>query len=140
MHTSLYRMKSKFRPARYILSYDADCGPCTRFRHSIDYLDRHDRMEFISLISADAKGLLDSIPPELRFNSFHLIFPDGSVSSGSEALLDVITILPGGKVSSVMISHFPGLKGFIRFIYGRLSKLHDGSSCSTNKRPNQTGN
>jgi predicted DCC family thiol-disulfide oxidoreductase YuxK len=125
-------MQSGFS-SKYILAYDADCGPCTRFRHIVDILDKYERIDFISLTKADQEGLLDKIPVEERYKSFHLIFPKGDAKSGSEALLELIAILPGGKFISPIISHFPGGKKAVRFIYKRFSMLHDRGSCSINE-------
>ena len=118
---------------RYILAYDADCGPCTRFRHIVDILDKYEKIEFISLTKADQEGLLDEIPAHKRYLSFHLIFPNGDAKSGSEALLELIVILPRGKIISPIINYFPGGKKAVGFIYKRFSRLHDRGSCSINE-------
>jgi len=68
-----------------ILAYDADCGPCTKFKRIVDILDKCERIDFISLTKADQEGLLDKIPVHQRFKSFHLIFPQGETKSGSDA-------------------------------------------------------
>jgi hypothetical protein len=65
--------------------------------------------------------------------SFHLIFPNEDTKSGSEALLELIAILPGGKIISPIIDYFPGGKRAIQFIYKRFSRLHDRGSCSINE-------
>ena len=39
--------------SRYILAYDADCGPCTRFAHIVNSLDKNEKIDFISLVVAD---------------------------------------------------------------------------------------
>jgi predicted DCC family thiol-disulfide oxidoreductase YuxK len=116
----------------YILAYDADCGSCTRFMHVVDFLDKYEKIDFISLTRADQQGLLDKISAPLRYKSFHLIFPDGETKSGSEALLDLITILPLGRVISLIINYFPGGKQIMRFIYNRFSRLHNTGSCNVN--------
>ena len=118
--------------SKYILAYDANCGPCTKFKHIVDILDKHERIDFISLTKADQEGLLDKIPVHQRYKSFHLIFPKGDAKSGSEALLDLIVILPGGKIISPIINYFPGGKKAVGFIYERFSRLHDRGSCSIN--------
>ena len=89
--------------SRYILAYDANCGPCTKFKRIVDILDKYERINFISLTKADQEGLLDKIPVDQRYKSFHLIFPKGDAESGSEALLELIVILPGGKIISPLI-------------------------------------
>lgn len=110
--------------------YDADCGPCTRFKNVVDILDKYEKIDFISLTEADQKGLLDKIPVPLRYKSFHLIFPNGEAKSGSDALLQLIAILPGGKRIYQIINYFPGGKQIVCFIYNSFSRLHDRGSCS----------
>ncbi|MFL6469446.1 MAG: thiol-disulfide oxidoreductase DCC family protein [Nitrososphaeraceae archaeon] len=124
-------MKAKSSLSRYILAYDTDCGSCTRFAHVVDSLDKSEIIDFISIILADQKGLLDRISPPLRYKSFHLIFPNGEVKSGSEALVELIAILPGRKIISPIVNYFPGAKPFVSFIYNRFSRLHDMGSCNT---------
>ncbi|HET7390349.1 MAG TPA: DCC1-like thiol-disulfide oxidoreductase family protein [Nitrososphaeraceae archaeon] len=119
--------------SKYILAYDANCGPCTKFKRIVDILDKYERIDFISLTKADQEGLLDKIPVRKCYRSFHLIFPKGDVKSGSEALLKLIAILPGGKILSPIINYFPGGKKAVQFIYKRLSRLHDRGSCSINE-------
>ena len=116
--------------SKYILAYDANCGSCTKFKRIVDILDKYERIDFISLTKADEEGLLDKIPVHQRYKSFHLIFPKGDAKSGSEALLELIAILPGGKIISPIINYFPGGKKAVQFIYKRFSRLHDRGSCS----------
>jgi predicted DCC family thiol-disulfide oxidoreductase YuxK len=119
--------------SNYILAYDANCGPCTKFKCIVGILDKYERIDFISLTKADQEGLLDKIPVRQRYKSFHLIFSKGDTKSGSEALLELIAILPGGKIISPIINYFPGGKKAIQFIYERFSRLHDRGSCSINE-------
>jgi predicted DCC family thiol-disulfide oxidoreductase YuxK len=122
-------MQAKSSSSKYILAYDADCGPCTRFAHVVNSLDKHEKIDFISLTIADQQGLLDGISAPLRYRSFHLISPNGEAKSGSEALLELISILPGSKIISPIINYFPGGKLIVRFIYNGFSRLHDRVSC-----------
>lgn len=113
----------------YVMVYDADCGPCTRFKGMINILDRHKRIDFIPLIEADRIGFLDQIPQSLRFKSFHLISPTGQLQSGEDAVIDLIELLPlGHTISKIIISVPYGIQ-LIKFIYSRFSRLHDRSSC-----------
>jgi len=124
-------MHAESLTSKYVLAYDADCGPCTKFSHAVDILDTYQKIYFIPLTIADKKGLLDKIPASSRYKSFHLILPNiGEVKSGSDALIELIAILPGGRVISPIINYFPGGKQIVHFIYTRLSRLHDRGSCS----------
>src|SRR5919206_2784086 len=125
-------MQAKSPSSKYILAYDADCGPCTRFAHLVNSLDKHEKIDFMSLTIADRERLLDRIPVTLRFGSFHLIAPNGETKSGAEGLLKLIAILPGGKVLSPIINYVPAGKMIVRFIYNRFSKLHERDSCRIN--------
>ncbi len=134
-------MQAESLPSRYILAYDADCGPCTRFSHAVDILDIYQKIDFISLTEADQKGLLDKIPASMRYKSFHLISPNReAVKSGSDALIKLIEILPGSTIISPIINYFPGGKQIVHFIYTKFSKLHDGASCRINKNKNNNNN
>ena len=115
--------------SNYLLVYDSDCGPCSRFKGMINILDRYKRIDFIPLIEADRIGFLDQIPQSLRFKSFHLISPKGQIQSGEDAVIDLIELLPvGHAISKIMISVPWGVQ-LIKFIYSRFSRLHDSSSC-----------
>ncbi|MGA8084284.1 MAG: hypothetical protein WB988_20720 [Candidatus Nitrosopolaris sp.] len=94
--------------------------------------DKYEKIDFISLTKADQERLLDKIPVEERYKSFHLILPKGETKSGCEALLELIAILPGGTIISPIINNFPGGKKAVRLIYKRFSRLHDTGSCSIN--------
>ena len=126
-------MQAKSSSSKYILAYDVDCGPCSRFAYIVNSFDKNEKIDFISLTVADQQGLLDGIPSPLRYRSFHLFSPNGEAKSGSEALLELIAILPGGMIISPIINYFPGAKIILRFIYNRFSKLHDMGSCRINK-------
>jgi len=80
--------------SKYVLAYDADCGPCTKFKRIVDILDKYEKIDFISLTKADEEGLPHNIPVRQRYKSFHLIFPKGEAKSGSEALLELIARKP----------------------------------------------
>jgi predicted DCC family thiol-disulfide oxidoreductase YuxK len=119
--------------SKFILAYDADCGPCTRFRYIVDILDKYEKIDFNSLTKAYQEGLLDKIPIHQRYKSFHLIFSKGETKSGSEALLELIAILPGGNIISPIINNFPGGKEAVRpsvdprNIFGHFRKHHPAS-------------
>ena len=104
-------------------------------------LDIYHKIDFVSLTKADQKGLLDKIPASMRYISFHLICQNGEVKSGSDGLINLLAILPGGRIIfSPIINYFPGAKQIVHFIYTKASKLHDRGSCrvSYNQNRNET--
>jgi predicted DCC family thiol-disulfide oxidoreductase YuxK len=116
----------------YLLAYDADCGPCIRFKRLVDFLDAYHRIDFVSLTDANEHGLLNRIPESLKFESFHLISTNGDIQSGSDALLDLIGLFPLGSAISKIIIFLPGGKQTIKFLYDTFSRLHNASSCHLN--------
>jgi predicted DCC family thiol-disulfide oxidoreductase YuxK len=116
----------------YLLAYDADCGPCTRFKRLVDFFDAYHKIDFLSLTDANEHGLLNRIPESLRFESFHLISTNGDIQSGSDALLHLIGLFPLGHAISKIIMFFPGGKQMIKFLYDTFSRLHNSSSCHPN--------
>jgi predicted DCC family thiol-disulfide oxidoreductase YuxK len=115
---------------QYILVYDANCGPCSKFRRAVDWFDKYNRLRYLSLEDADDAGVLNSLPVRKRHTSFHLVSPSGAVRSGSDAIPDLISLLPSGSILSLIIRSPPIGKNAIGFVYATLSRLHDSGSCS----------
>jgi predicted DCC family thiol-disulfide oxidoreductase YuxK len=115
---------------KYLLVYDSDCGPCTRFKNVISWLDKYKHLEYSSLARADELNLLYQIPKTRRFSSFHLISPQGEISSGSFAIPNLIELLPLGRVVTALIRKIPRGQSVVSFIYTTLSRLHGVGSCN----------
>ena len=114
---------------RYVLVYDADCGPCTRFRKAVEFLDTKGRMGYMGLAEADRAGVLDSVSPGRRRRSFHLASPSGTVWSAADALAPLCALLPGGRPLSAALAMCPPVSSMASFVYGAFSRLHDAGSC-----------
>jgi len=114
----------------YLLVYDSNCGPCTRFRNVVDFLDAKGRLDFIGLVEADKDGLLDSIPVARRHRSFHLIAPGGTVASGAGALPPLIGLLPAGGAFERIMKLSSPVSFATRTLYSVFSRLHDSGSCT----------
>jgi len=115
---------------RYILAYDADCGPCTRFKRVIGFLDSYQRINPLPLVKADSEGILDRVPVSRRHRSFHLVGPDGTVLSGAAAIPALVGLLPAGGLPSRLMVSAPGGPRVVRFVYQAFSRLHDSGSCT----------
>jgi predicted DCC family thiol-disulfide oxidoreductase YuxK len=116
---------------RYVLAYDADCGPCTRFKQGVDFLDAHRKIGFVSIDQAEESGLLDGIPETRRHRSFHLILPSKRVESGAEALPTLMGLFPSGRMISKIVESAPGGLPILAFVYSIASRLHEVGSCKT---------
>jgi predicted DCC family thiol-disulfide oxidoreductase YuxK len=115
----------------YLLAYDADCGPCSRFKAIVDFFDARGVIEFTSLKQAEEAGALGTIDSSLRYRSFHLVMSGQGVLSGADALLPLVKLLlPGGGVVSRALAATPGFGRALSFGYAALSRLHDVGACS----------
>ncbi len=122
------------RSAEYVVAYDADCGPCTRFEKAVEALDIHGRADFVTLDEADLSGMLKTVPSDLRRRSFHLATPGGRVLSGAEALPEVLRLFPGGRIYSRLITGAPGGKRGVAFVYSAFARLHDAGECKQDSK------
>ncbi len=114
----------------YTLAYDSDCGPCSRFRRAVGFLDPAHKIRFASLAEAEEAGALAAIPSGARRRSFHIISDGGIGLSGAEALPTLASLLPGGAVTSRAMRSSRVVYGAAAFAYGALSRLHDAGACS----------
>lgn len=120
------------RAEQIVLAYDGSCGPCSRFKDVVEFLDAGRRIRFVSLEAADRSGLLAGIAPAWRYASFHLIRPagnslDADVWSGSEAIIPLMRLLsPWGRGASRVVETIPGGMSAASLAYSTLSRLHRG--------------
>ena len=124
-------------PVKLTLVYDADCGPCTKFRGAVGFLDPGRRMGYAGLAEAEREGLLDAVPRGRRRSSFHLVGPPGEVLSGADALPALLAQLPGGPLSSAALARCPPAFASAAFVYGVFSRLHGTGRCG--KAPRGAG-
>ncbi len=116
--------------SKWLLAYDAECGPCKKFQNIVEFLDLYNRLDFSSLVEADDLGRLDSVPQSRRHRSFHLISADReTVLSGSNAIPRLISLLPGGRLVSKMISFSPLLRSLLYILYTTFARLHNSGMC-----------
>jgi predicted DCC family thiol-disulfide oxidoreductase YuxK len=113
----------------FLLVYDADCGPCSKFKRLVDWLDKYNRLHYLSLVTADDNGLLNSLPGNVRHRSFHLISPEGEIETGAGAIPGLVALFPLGRIASFLIRTSPGGEGIVNFLYSSFSRLHDTGSC-----------
>jgi predicted DCC family thiol-disulfide oxidoreductase YuxK len=119
-------------PTDYLLAYDAGCGPCSRFKAVVDFLDAKGTIGFASLKQAEEVGALETVDPSLRYRSFHLIASGERALSGADALLPLVgLLLPRGGVVSAALEAIPGCRRAVFLGYSALSRLHGSGACRT---------
>ena len=134
----ILRTPCRNNPYLPLLVYDSCCGPCTRFRNIVEFLDSKRRIDYMGLVQADNNGLLDSVPTERRHRSFHLIAQDGKVTSGAAALPPLIGLLPTGRTFERIIELSVPVSFATTVLYTAFSRLHDSGSCTYSPGPAST--
>jgi predicted DCC family thiol-disulfide oxidoreductase YuxK len=117
-----------------ILAFDSGCGPCSKFKAVVEFLDARRLVGFLDIEEADRAGLLDGVPQALRFASFHVVIEQDAaagtrgVASGSGAILPLVRAL--SPSASRLVGRVPVIEAALRFGYSTLSRLHTGCPAS----------
>lgn len=91
------------------LLYDAECRFC---RWALGWVLRWDRrraLDPLALQEPQAEALLPGMDTERRMASWHLVDPDGSITSAGSAAAPLLRLLPGGRPLAVLLEAMPTL-------------------------------
>ena len=112
---------------RAAILYDADCGFCKWCLAQVLRLDRDGRLRPVRLQSPEAEALLPGLDEEERMKSWHLVAPDGQVSSAGAAFYPLSRIIERGRPLGALAHRFPrGAEAAYRWVanhrsfFGRL--------------------
>ena len=87
--------------------YDEDCGFCRSSLALILAWDTNRRLRPVALQDPEADRLLAGLSEEERMASWHLVSPDGTVSSGGDAFQALFPLLPAGGPAAALARRFP---------------------------------
>jgi predicted DCC family thiol-disulfide oxidoreductase YuxK len=93
--------------ADHVILYDRDCGFC---KWSLDKLlrwDRAGRLIPVAIQSDEGERLLSGMSREAMLDSWHLVEPDGTVTSAGAAAVPLARLLPGGRPIAFVLGRFP---------------------------------
>jgi predicted DCC family thiol-disulfide oxidoreductase YuxK len=93
---------------RHEILYDRDCGFCRWSLGVALRWDRRGRLLPVALQEPEAERLLRDMPTEERMASWHLVSPEGEVSSAGAAFVPLLRLLPGGRPLAALAARFPG--------------------------------
>jgi len=106
----------------HLILYDEDCGFCVRTLDRVLRWDRERRLRAVAIGSPEGQRLLSSVPPGERLDSWHLIGPEGQLSSAGGAVPKVLRLLPGGAVAAALLAAAPSVtEAGYRWIAGHRS-------------------
>jgi predicted DCC family thiol-disulfide oxidoreductase YuxK len=105
---------------RAAILYDADCGFCKWCLAQLLRLDRERRLRPVALQSPEAEALLPRMGEEERMASWHLVTPDGEVSSAGAAFDPLARIIRRGRPFGALTRRFPrAAEAGYRFVANR---------------------
>jgi predicted DCC family thiol-disulfide oxidoreductase YuxK len=90
-----------------LVLYDDGCGFCRWSASKIAAWDRHRRLRFAPIRSAEGDARLHGMDPARRDGSWHLIARDGRVTSAGAAVPLLLRELPGGSPLARLADVFP---------------------------------
>lgn len=111
----------------YVLLFDGDCRICSalpRWIHALD-LARRIRVEPIDA----SNDLLSAIPREQLFDAFHMVAPDGRVTTGGDAVPTLIEAFPIGMGFARLLRGSRPLMDRVHGFYGFLTRFRDRLVC-----------
>lgn len=101
------------------LIYDGECGLCNQ---AVDLLRRWDRehvLRFVPFQDGPAVARFGVALPALAA-AMHLVFPDGAVFAGADAVPELLRVLPG-KRWLAPVFRIPGVLPLARRVYARIA-------------------
>jgi len=99
--------------------YDGECGIC---QQSVDLLKRWDRehvLRYVPFQDEAAVARFRIALPALAA-AMHLVFPDGRVFAGADAVPEMLRLLPGKRWLAVWF-RIPGVLPLARRLYARIA-------------------
>src|SRR6266540_2959749 len=99
--------------------YDGECGIC---QQSVALLKRWDREHVLRYVSFQDEAAVARFEIELPAlaAAMHLVFPDGRVFAGADAVPELLRLLPGKRWLAVWF-RIPGALPLARRLYARIA-------------------
>src|SRR2546428_6912823 len=117
----------------YVLLYDRDCGICSALSRWIRAVDVRRRIRFESIQSG--RGLLKGIPEDRMLDAWHIVAPDGQVTTGGDAVPTLVGAFPIGAGFGRLLAGSSGLMRQVHRLLGVLTPVHHTPPCRPDPAP-----
>src|SRR2546428_5882565 len=121
----------------YVLLYDGDCGICSALSRWIRAVDVRRRIRFESIQSG--RGLLKGIPEDRMLDAWHMVAPDGQVTTGGDAVPTLVGAFPIGAGFGRLLRGSSGLMRQVHRLYAFLTRFRDRLGCPLDAAPPSAG-
>jgi predicted DCC family thiol-disulfide oxidoreductase YuxK len=115
-------------PARPVLLYDDGCRFCRACARLIHEWDRAGHLYILPWSHPHAAAWLSGLDPVGRDRSIHLRDPDGHLHSQDEAVLRLLSLLPGLQWLAPAARRVPRLRGLLWRAYQGVARHRGGLS------------
>lgn len=112
----------------YTLLFDKDCRICSVAAHALHLLDVRRSLEIQPI--QDAERLLAAVPAATWFDGAHVVAPDGSVTSGPEAMPSIVAALFAGPGMERRLRRSHTSMTILRGAYGLMTEVRGRLSCA----------
>lgn len=121
----------------YVLLYDRDCGICSAFSRWIHIVDVRGRIRFQSIQSG--RALLKGVPEERMLDAWHIVAPDGRVTTGGDAVPTLVGAFPIGAGLGHLLRESSVLMRHVHRLYAFLTRFRDQLVCRLDAVPPSAG-
>jgi predicted DCC family thiol-disulfide oxidoreductase YuxK len=94
--------------ARWRVLYDEGCGFCRWCVGVLLALDRHHALRPVAIGSPEGRMLLGDLDERARWDSWHLVDPEGRRTSAGAAVAPLLDLLPAGSPAAAVARALPG--------------------------------
>src|SRR5256886_11512758 len=121
----------------YVLLYDRDCGICSALSRWIRAVDIRRRIRFESIQAG--RGLLKGIPEDRMLDAWHMVAPNGQVTTGGDAVPTLVGAFPIGAGLGRLLAGSSGLMRQVHRLYEFLTRVRDRLGCRLDAAPPAAG-
>src|SRR3989442_1755814 len=121
----------------YVLLYDRDCGICSALSRWIHRVDLRRRIRFESIQSG--RALLTGIPEERMLDAWHIVTPDGRVTTGGDAVPTLVGAFPIGAGLGRLLAGSSGLMRQVHRLFQMLTRFPRLLACPPGSAPPSAG-
>jgi len=121
----------------YVLLYDRDCGICSALSRWIRAIDIRGRIRFEPIQSG--RGLLQGIPEERMLDAWHMVAPNGQVTTGGDAVPTLVGAFPIAAGLGRLLRGSSSLMRAVHRFYAFLTRFRDRLVCRLDAAPPSAG-
>lgn len=113
--------------AAYWLLYDGTCRICTHVARWVSRVNVRRRVRVQPI--QDSRDLLRGVPDAVLMSAYHIVDPEGRVTSGGDAVPVLLETLPLGRGLGRLVAGSPSLVGFAHRTYAIAVRFRAALTC-----------